>query len=79
MKKLFTLFSLVLVLATLIAAPKPVLATDSCPLSGGSASTYCADYACSGEGALGSGYGSTCYYYCVESICENGTVPQCCD
>lgn len=41
MKKLFALFSLVLILAALIAAPKPALGLDSCPLPGSSAYQYC--------------------------------------
>ena len=41
MKKLFTPFSLVLILAAVIAAPKPALALTSCPLPGSSAYQYC--------------------------------------
>jgi hypothetical protein len=80
MKKLLTLFSLVLMLAAMVAVPKPVSATSSCPLQGGSASVYCATYACGNPyGVLGSGYGSTCYYYCYDSICQSGNLPQCCE
>lgn len=80
MKKLLTLFSLLLMLAAMVAIPKPASATSSCPLQGGSASVYCADYACSNPyGSQGSGYGSACYYYCYDSICESGNLPQCCE
>lgn len=80
MKKLFTLLSLVLMLAALALSPKPASATGSCPLQGGSASTYCGSYACTDKSSPeGYGYGSTCYYYCVDSICQSGNYPECCN
>jgi hypothetical protein len=72
MKKLLTLFSLLLMLAAMIAAPKTALAGGSCPLPGGSAYAYCADYACPGSPV------GDCVSLCVESICQSGNLPQCC-
>ena len=92
MKKLFTLFALVLMLAAIIAVPTTASASGSCPLSGGSASAYCASacgnpYGTNTDGpggtnrgpSQGSGGGSACYYYCYNSICQSGSLPQCCN
>lgn len=73
MKKLFLLFSLMLVLAAMVTVSKPVSAQSSCPLQGGSASAYCAQYACNGSPV------SDCYSLCVASICQSGSLPQCCN
>jgi len=53
MKKLLMLFSLLLILAVLVSAPKPALADGSCPLPGSSAYSHCLDQ-CTGI------YGSNC-------------------
>lgn len=59
MKKLFILFSLVLILVVLIAMPTTASASGSCPLPGSSAAQFCAEQA---------GVGSMGYYGCVASM-----------
>jgi hypothetical protein len=72
MKKLFTLFALVLMLAVIIAMPTTASASGSCQLPGGSASAFCAMET--------GGYGSEYYWGCYESICwgiQQETNPCC--
>jgi len=73
MKKLYTLFALVLMLAALIAVPKKVSAASSCPLPGGSAAAYCE--------SLGYQPGTQGFNYCYNSICWPGgpLYPECCN
>jgi hypothetical protein len=59
MKKLYTLFALVLMLAAMIAMPKKATASGYCPF-GSSLEQFCAEQA--------GGYGGYWYSQCLESV-----------
>jgi len=67
MKKLFTLFSLLLILAALIAVPKTVSASGSCPLPGSSAQSYCMNTACEYDNPGSFGY-NECVISCESAL-----------